>query len=133
MAFLTQMELPYVTITLRGSPRGKGRPRFRVVKPRGRPQFVTTYTDADTVEYEARLAIVGRLAMRGLAVLDEPLAVGIEALMPIPESWSKAKRALAIEGDLLPASGIDNDNIIKIAQDSLNKIVWHDEALIVPL
>src|SRR5258708_2226164 len=75
--------------------------------------------------------MVGRRAMRGLVVLDEPLAVGIEALMPIPESWSKAKRALAIEGDLLPASGIDNDNIIKIAQDSLNKIVWRDDALIV--
>lgn len=40
----------FVTITLDGPPRGKGRPRSRVSKG-----FAQIYTDQATVKYEAQL------------------------------------------------------------------------------
>ena len=73
---------PVVTMMLPGAPRGKGRPRFRIIKPKGRPQFVSVYTDAETAEYEASLAAVGREAMGSMAPLDEALRCLSRSLCP---------------------------------------------------
>ena len=124
------MSDPLVTITLPGNPRGKGRPRFRIVKPKYKPQFVTVYTDAETAKYERDLAIVGRQAMGRSAPLDCALTVFVEAFMPIPESWSNKKRAAAAAGDIFCTTKPDMDNIVKLL-DALNKIVWNDDAQIV--
>jgi Holliday junction resolvase RusA-like endonuclease len=122
---------PVVTVMLPGAPRGKGRPRFKIIKPKGRPQFVSVYTDADTAEYEASLAAVGREAMGSMAPLDEALTVFIEVFVPIPASWSKKAQEAARRGDVMPESKPDGDNYQKIAGDALNKIVWVDDSSIV--
>lgn len=126
---------PLVSILLPGAPRGKGRPRFRVVKPRGKPEFVHVYTDAETLAYEAALAAVGREAMAAASLVsdpfDGPLTVFVEAFMPIPESWSLKKKAAAAAGDISPTSKPDGDNIFKIVGDSLNKICWLDDSQII--
>lgn len=124
---------PLVCITLPGAPRGKGRPRFRIVKPRYKPQFVTVYTDAETTKYEKALANVGRIAMGSSFPLDCALTVLVEAFVPIPESWSNRKRIAAAAGDISATTKPDSDNYSKIALDSLNKIVWTDDALVVML
>jgi Holliday junction resolvase RusA-like endonuclease len=122
---------PLVSILLPGDPRGKGRPRFRIVKPRGRPQFVTVYTDRETGLYEEALARCGRVAMGALAPLDGPLTCFAEAFMPIPESWSNKKKAAAAAGDVFHVSKPDGDNIAKCVGDALNKICWVDDSQIV--
>lgn len=125
------MSNPLVSILLPGDPRGKGRPRFRIVKPRGRPQFVTVYTDSDTVAYETALARCGRVAMGSAAPFPGPLTAFAEAFMPIPASWSGKKRAAAAAGEIFPVSKPDGDNIAKCVGDALNKIVWLDDSQIV--
>jgi Holliday junction resolvase RusA-like endonuclease len=121
-----------LTLELPGAPRGKGRPRFRVIG-HGKKQFVSTYTDAETRKYEERLKAVGTTRMGMGDPFDCPLAVKVEALTPIPGSWSLKKQALAAAGEIAPGSNPDADNICKIALDSLNKVVWRDDSLIVSL
>lgn len=121
---------PVVVIEMLGPPRGKGRPRFRVIKTRA-TSFVNTYTDGETRVYEARLAQEARIAMLGKFLLDEPLCVQVEAFMPIPASFSKSKRAEAAAMLLVPVTKPDGDNLVKIALDSLNGIVWRDDSIIV--
>jgi Holliday junction resolvase RusA-like endonuclease len=78
-------------------------------------------------------------------LLDEPIAVVVRAFMPIPQSFSRKKREAAIAGDMMPTSGIDLDNIVKMI-DGLNyhpprfkgdrekrPIIWKNDAQIVSL
>jgi Holliday junction resolvase RusA-like endonuclease len=117
---------------LPGPPRGKGRPRFRIVRPKDRrkPQFVTVYTDKETADYELRLRGAATTAMVGKRVLDEPVTVQIDALMPVPESWPRRAQAEALRGDLCHTAKPDMDNIVKLL-DALNEIVWWDDSAVI--
>lgn len=126
------MESPLFTIVLAGIPHGKGRPRFRIVKPRGGAQFVSAYTDAATRAYETRLAAAGKDAMSTEKPLDEALWVDVTAFMAIPASWSRKARAAAINFEVMPVTRPDADNYAKCI-DALNGIVWRDDSLIVRL
>lgn len=127
-----------------GPPKGKARPRFRVIGS-GQKQFVSTYTDSDTRKYEDRLKSAAIDAMGMREPFSDPLSVKVEAFMPIPSSWSLRKQAQASEGLIMPASGIDLDNIVKML-DGLNyhpprfkgdrekrPIVWMNDSQIVSL
>lgn len=133
---------PFVVIQLKGAPRGKGRPRTRVIG-----EFATIYTDGKTRAYEAALKDAGIAAMEvmGLQPTDEALSVVICAYMPVPASWSAKKRAAALAGDIMPTTGIDLDNICKMI-DGLNyhppqfkgdrvkrPIIWRNDSQIVSL
>lgn len=120
-----------LSLELPGAPRGKGRPRFRVIG-KGKKQFVSTYTDSETRAYEDRLKAVGALRMGMDTPFDFPLSVKVEAMMPIPASWSAKKRASAANGEIAPTTKPDADNIAKM-KDALNGVVWLDDSLIVSL
>lgn len=124
------MSDPLVSILLPGAPRGKGRPRFRMVAPKGKRPFASVYTDAETAAYEAALAQVGAIAWRA-PPLETALTVFAEAFMPIPISWSQKKQAAAVAGEIFPTSKPDGDNIAKCVGDALNKIVWADDSQII--
>ncbi len=123
---------PSIKIELAGPPIGKGRPRFRIARTASGKQFVSAYTDAQTREYEARLASAAYKVMGGIPPLEEPLAVEIIAFMPVPESWSGRKQDMALAGEFVPTGRPDIDNLSKTI-DALNKIVWRDDSLIVDL
>jgi Holliday junction resolvase RusA-like endonuclease len=120
-----------LTLELPGAPRGKGRPRFRVIG-HGKKQFVSTYTDAETRKYEERLKAVGTARMGMGEPFDCPLSVKVEALTPIPASWSLKKQASAAAGELCPTGKPDADNIAKLV-DALNGVVWRDDSAIVSM
>jgi Holliday junction resolvase RusA-like endonuclease len=82
--------------------------------------------------YEARLAHVAQLVMDGRVPLPDALVVTMEARLPVPKSWSQKKRDAALCGALLPTGKPDGDNYAKML-DSLNQIVWVDDAQIVDL
>lgn len=126
------MDDPLYTIVLSGAPHGKGRPRFRIVKPRGGAQFISTYTDAATRAYETRLAAAGKDAMGAEKPLDEALWVDVTAFMAIPSSWSRKARAAAVNLEVMPITRPDADNFAKCV-DALNGIVWADDSRIVRL
>jgi Holliday junction resolvase RusA-like endonuclease len=134
------MSDPFVTIVLPGPPRGKGRPRTRVIG-----EFATIFTDKKTRNYENDLKAAGIKAMAGRPHLDEPVSVMVLAFMPVSESWSQKKKAAALAGDIVPETGIDLDNIVKMI-DGLNyhppafkgdrmkvPIIWKNDSQIVAL
>ena len=97
-----------ITFTVPGEPQGKGRPRaFRA----GRG--VRMYTPAKTEAYEQAVATAGRQAMAGREPMVGPLAVDLMAVVSVPASWSKKRRAAALEGLELPAKKPDADNVAK--------------------
>jgi len=122
---------PLVSILLPGDPRGKGRPRFRIVKPKFKPQFVSVYTDRETEDYENALKDEGKAAWLPRQPLEGALTCFVEAFMPIPASWSNKKRAAASAGSIFPTGKPDGDNIAKCVGDALNKIIWVDDSQII--
>lgn len=110
-------------IVLPGKPVPKGRPRFNRA---GR-----AYTDATTRSYEASLAWVAKVTMASRKPFLGPLEVRISVCLPVPKSWSKKDRELALAGAIRPTSGGDWDNYAKAGCDSLNSIVWRDDSQIV--
>lgn len=123
---------PIVQIILPGPPVPKGRPRFRVIKPKGKAGFVSTYSDPKTAKYEAALKAAGERAMGDREPLGEALSVQVDVCLPIPPSWPRRDRDAALAGTKLPVTGGDADNYGKVI-DGLNKTVWRDDAQIVCL
>ena len=62
---------------------------------------------------------------------DCAILVSIEAVFPIPASWSKAKRQEALEGKLAHMGKPDWDNVGKIITDALNQVAWNDDSQII--
>lgn len=132
---------PLVVVALAGEPQGKGRPRFRVVQPRGKPSFVSVYTPAETVAYENALRDQAWRAMAGRPPLDGPLSVRVFAYVTIPKSWSQKKRAAALAGEIRPTGKPDWENVAKML-DAFNPykdprtklkipVLWADDAKVV--
>lgn len=117
-----------IVIELAGEPRGKGRPRSRIVK-KGKAAFVQTYSPPETRSYEGMLRHEAVLAMRGRALLVGPLRLHIEVFLSIPASWSAKRKRQAATEMILPTTKPDFDNCQKVL-DALNKVVWRDDAQI---
>lgn len=110
-----------IQIELSGPPRGKGRGRA-VSTPEG----ARVYSDPATVKYETQLRWAATQAMAGAPPLEGPIEVIMWVRFPVPESWSKKKRALALAGHLMPTVKPDADNSLKLT-DTLNEICWRDD------
>lgn len=119
-----------VTVVLRGEPRGKGRPRFRVVTPAGKPSFVNTYTDTATRDYENALRLAAKVVMAGRALFEGPVLVKVIARMSVPASWPVRRQRDALAQIVRPTGKPDADNFLKVI-DSLNGVVWNDDSQVV--
>jgi len=115
-----------VVITLLGEPQGKGRPRIGR-GAHGRPM---AFTPAATRSYEAALRVAATQAMQGKVPLEGAVSVTMVATFPVPASWSRRKRAAALDGSLLPTCKPDVDNLLKTL-DACNEVVWRDDRQIV--
>jgi Holliday junction resolvase RusA-like endonuclease len=82
-------------------------------------------------DFMALVKLAAHTAMQGRPVLDGALKATIIATYSIPTSWSKRKRAEV--ANRWKTSRCDLDNLIKIVADSLNEIVYRDDAQIVCL
>jgi Holliday junction resolvase RusA-like endonuclease len=122
----------FVQFELTGKPGHKGRHRSRIVFPKGsKKAFVHHYPDPETEAYEAALAEAGALFMRGREPTKRPLSLLVHAFREIPASWSARERSAALAGAVLPTSRPDGDNHLKVVQDALNKIIYHDDSQII--
>lgn len=121
-----------ITITLNGEPRGKGRPRSRIVFPKDmhKQPFVHVYPDPKTVAYEEALSWAAKAAVRSAKPLGGQLRLVVTAFMGVPPSWTRRKRDAALSGAIRPTGKPDWDNIGKIT-DALKGIVWIDDASVV--
>jgi Holliday junction resolvase RusA-like endonuclease len=110
-----------ITVILEGTPIAKARPRFG----RGHAYTPTaTVNHAYDLGWRAKAAMVGRKPFK--------CAVRVTALfeLPVPSSWTTARRNRAITGAIKHTSKPDTDNLLKAALDSIIGIVIVDDALI---
>jgi Holliday junction resolvase RusA-like endonuclease len=122
----------FIVFELVGTPGHKGRHRSRIVFPKGgKKAFVHHYPDPETEAYEKVIAEAGALFMRGREPTKRPVALLVHAFREVPASWTARERAAALAGAVLPTSRPDADNHLKVAQDALNKIVWHDDTQVI--
>lgn len=105
-----------------GEPTGKGRPRIST-----RGGFARTYTPAKTSEYEAVVRSAALQAMSGQNCVSGAVRVVLEAYKVIPASWSRAKKAAALDGSAFWGKP-DLDNICKAVLDGMSKTVFDDDA-----
>lgn len=112
-----------VLIVIEGLPVAKGRPKFA-----RRGNFVTTYTPEKTREYENRVAIEARIAMRGMEPMTRPVKIDIQIFLPIPASYTKAKAQSCREGKTVPTKKPDWENVAKSVCDAFNGVVWLDDS-----
>ena len=94
------------------------------------------YTPSDMIEYSnlVKMSFINKYPAWNTEIFaDNPLKVEINVYIPIPKSFSKKKKALALEGILRPTVKPDCDNIAKNINDALNRIVYNDDKQIVSL
>lgn len=114
-----------VTFTVDGDPVPKGRPRFA-----RRGQFVQTYTDAKTIDYETQVAMRARHAIGSTKPLEGALSVFLYLRYTVPASYSKKRKEACLKGVEYPKR-IDIDNVYKSVTDAMNGIVYLDDSQIV--
>lgn len=59
--------------------------------------------------------------------------VEIDAVFPIPKTWSKGKKAQASVGKIVPDTKPDTDNIAKAVLDALNGVAYKDDSQVTEL
>ena len=104
-------------LTVRGPLRGKGRPRSR-------KHGAGVY--ADPKDKPAENALRAAAMEAGLKPMDGFVRVRVVAVGRIPPSWTKRKRAEKLAAhydDRKP----DGSNVLKLVEDALNGIAWHDD------
>lgn len=98
---------------------GKARPRVT--------RSGHAFTPEKTKNAEALVRLLAAVAMGGRAPHSGPVRLTYEATIGVPASWSKRKRAEALNG-LVPAMcKPDLDNAVKLIADGLNDIVLFDD------
>lgn len=113
-----------IDLVIPGAPVAKGRPRFS--RRSGR-----TFTPAKTAQAEETLAGRAMALLAGVEglPLQGPLRLEATFTSVQPSSWSKKKRAETPA----PTSRPDVDNLLKLATDALNGVVWVDDAQLVTI
>lgn len=114
-----------IVIELQGPPIAWA--RTRVNTGGGRPRF---FTPKEQHNYMLSLQFAATQAMKGRPLLTGPVVVNVTARLPIPASWTRNKKKDAAAGIIRPTSKPDYDNFGKLVGDSLNAIVYCDDAQI---
>lgn len=111
-----------IRFSVPGEPVGKERPRFT---KKGQ-----VYTPAKTRSYETIIKLCARNAMKGKKMLTGAISLSVKAFFPVPKSFSKSIREKALSGELWHQKKPDWDNVGKIVSDSLNGVVYADDAVV---
>lgn len=117
-----------VIVTVPGVPIAKGRPR---ITTRGR--FARAYTPAKTRAYEDLIRCEAVDVMQERAPVAGPITLSVTAFVAMPKSFSKAKRADALDGIIKPVTRPDADNYAKAALDGCNGILFRDDSQVADL
>lgn len=98
-------------------PRTKGNHRVMVRDRRGRPRLIPSRA-AREVEIELDLLLRPHAPRRPLS---GPTRLDVDFVLPVPKSFTKAERAAAGAGQLLPVEAHHGDrgNFLKLIEDAL--------------
>jgi Holliday junction resolvase RusA-like endonuclease len=118
-----------IRVLIPGPPRALGRQRHRIVRPRGKPEFVGNYMDAETANVQSIMRDFAFQQMRGRPPFEGAIDLRFVAYMPIAASWSKKKQEAARLDQIRPTGSPDFDNCVKMI-DAFKKILWRDDGQI---
>ncbi len=114
-----------VSFHVPGKPQGKA--RARTVRHAGSGRSIS-YTPDNTVLYENFIKDQFLNHSQGFYMESgKPVEVRIIARFLPPKSVSKKRRLDMLEGREFPLKKPDADNIIKVVQDALNGVAYHDD------
>lgn len=113
-----------VIFTVKGEPKGKGRPRFT--------KNGHVYTPAETKRYEELVALSYQNSAKGYQ-FTTPVRVMVRAFHKPPKGKPKRVVEDMLRGDILPTKKPDADNVAKIVLDALNGIAWKDDTQVVEM
>ena len=82
------------------------------------------FTPKKQRDFMATVKLAAHTAMNGEPPLDGPVNLQIRAVYRVPTSWSKKRAAATYWRTSRP----DADNIAKLVADSINEIVFGDDA-----
>lgn len=85
------------------------------------------YDDPESASWKETIGEIAEQHMAGRPPSAREIALLIHAFRPIPESWSRRDKELALAGGIRPTSKPDDDNYLKL-RDALNGIVWIDDS-----
>ena len=114
-----------IEFTILGEPKGKARHRTT--------KSGHTYTPKTTVDYENMVIRSYQMEYMGRQLLEGELKATITAYYGIAKSIKGKKRAEREKNIIRPTKKPDADNVAKIVLDSLNNVVYKDDAAIVEL
>jgi len=113
--------------TVMGEPKGKGRPRFARMG-----QNIRTYTPTETASYENLVAVEYERQCKGVYFeRDIPLRMTVTGYLSIPKSVSRKKHDQMVNGDIRPIKKVDSSNLLKVVEDALNGVAYHDDVQLV--
>ena len=87
------------------------------------------FTPKKQADFMGQFRHFAALAMGNRPLLEGPLEMTATFVYEVPASWSKIKRATAKYKSSKP----DASNLIKLAEDSMNCVVYHDDAQVASL
>lgn len=119
-----------IRIEIPGPPKALERNRHRIVTPRGKPAFVTSYMPTQSAREQSTIRGEASLVMRGRPPLDGPIELKFVAYLSIPQSWSRKKQAAALADQIRPGIKPDLSNLVKQCEDAMNGICYRDDSLI---
>ena len=104
-------------------------------RPRARrmPKGVMLYDPKKVKQFKIAVGNMARVQMKQNEwerLEDRPLMLDVTFYRPIQQSISKAEHDRRARHEVLPIVKPDCDNYVKSCLDSLNGIVWKDDALI---
>lgn len=102
-----------------------GRPMAKEAPRSGGGRF---YKPRRTSDFERQVRDEARLVMRGYRPFAGPVGIEIVHYRKLLKRFSRAERAAALAGEILPDTKPDGDNIEKSVFDGLKTVVFEDDA-----
>jgi Holliday junction resolvase RusA-like endonuclease len=104
----------------------------KVVK-RANSAYPIAIKDERLRSYQNLAALAAAETMAGRDPFDRrvPLELWLTVVLPVPASWSKKRRAMALNGQLWPTVRPDLSNYLDAVLDGCNNVVWEDDSQLV--
>jgi Holliday junction resolvase RusA-like endonuclease len=86
------------------------------------------FTPKKQSDYMGTIRLFGSHSMAARPVIRAPMELDVLAVYAMPASWPKKRQRDPLS--VWKTSAPDGDNLVKIVKDSLNMVVWYDDAQI---
>jgi len=124
-----------IRITIPIEPKAQARTHQRVIRTKAGKMVPIHYKTKPQRLSENKLIayLVAEKNRQGFEPLTGAIALSVAAYLPIPQSWSKKRRSMALAGDILPTTKPDCSNLAKNLEDCAAGILYQDDKQIISL